>query len=116
MDPPANWATVKIGDVVNVSLSHSGIADEAYLMLYVRKACIDLITFLNDSSVNVKMVTGCPGVGKSVEVFSYAIEVAQTHNKRVLYIHGTHVLGFYVLFKDSIDSATARVSISPFVK
>ena len=117
LDPPANWASAKVGDVVNVSMSHSGLTDEAYLNVYVRKACLDLFTVLNESSKDVRMVTGCPGIGKSVEVFSYAMWQAQTHKKRVLYVHGSRLNGIYVLFKDSVDSATARVSrMRPFVK
>ena len=95
--------------MLNISMSHSGLTDKAYLNVYVRKACLDLVTFLNGSE-KVKMVTGCPGVGKSVEVFSYAMEHAQGQNKRVLYVHGSGADGISVLFKDDPTSNTAFVT------
>ena len=74
LDAPVNWTVAKVGDVLNIPMSHSGLTDQAYIKVYVRKACLELLTFLSRSSETVKMVTGCPGVGKSVEVFSYAME------------------------------------------
>ena len=104
-----NWTVAKVGDVLNIPMSHSGLTDNAYLKLYVRKACLDLFEFLNMPTANVKMVNGCPGVGKSVEVFSYAMDQAQLHRKRVLYVHGNIKNGFTILFKDDPDVSTARV-------
>ena len=104
-----NWTAVNLGDVVTVPMSHSGLTDQPTLRLYIRRAGLDLFTFLNESTENVQIVHGCPGVGKSDEVFSYAMWQAQSHNKRVLYIHGGNVNGYSVIFKDDPSLATARV-------
>lgn len=110
LSAPVNWAVAEVGDVISVPMSHSGLTDQPSLKLYIRRACLDLFTFLDKCLKNVKMVTGCPGVGKSVEVFSYAM--GQT-NKRVLYIHGEEKNGFSILFKDDPNTSTSRVCYRP---
>ena len=67
-----NWSQVKVNDVIDVDLSHSGLTvkHESNVKLYIREACMALATFLKDKAYKVRMITGCPGVGKSVEVFS----------------------------------------------
>ena len=108
---PVNWSAVKLGDVVTVPMSHSGLTDLPTLQLYIRQASLDLFKFLHESTKNVQMVYGCPGVGKSDQIFSCAMWQAQTHNKRVLYIHGDDVNGYSILFKDDPFLATARVCL-----
>jgi hypothetical protein len=90
-------------------MSHSGLTDQPTLPLYIRRAGLDLFKFLNESTKNVQIIQGCPGVGKSVEVFSYAMWHAQTHNKRVLYIHSDDVNGYSIIFKADPFLSTARV-------
>ena len=65
---------------------------------------------VNWTCAAVGMITGCPGVGKSVEVFSYAM--GQT-NKRVLYIHGEEKNGFSILFKDNPNTLTSKACCRP---
>ena len=48
------------------------------------------------------MITGCPGVRKSLEVFSYAMGQAHLHKKRVLN-------GFSILYKDDSITLTSRI-------
>ena len=110
LSPPVNWACVAVGDVISVPMSHSGLTDQPSLNLYIRQACLDLFKFLNECLKNVKMITGCPGVGKSVEIFSYAM--GQT-NKRVLYIHGEEKNGFSILFKDNPNTLTSKACCRP---
>jgi hypothetical protein len=95
-------------------MAHSGLNDKPVQQLYVRRACLDLSKFLRDFPKNVLLVTGCPGVGKSIEVFSFALEQAQLHHKRVLYVHGDTESGISVIFKDEPTIATARLARQTF--
>ena len=114
LGPAVDWGSLKIGDVVTVPTAHSGLMkDKLVQQLYVRRACLDLSNFLRDFSENVLLVTGCPGVGKSIEVFSFALEQAQLHHKRVLYVHGD-TKGISVIFKDDPTIATARLARQTF--
>jgi hypothetical protein len=115
LGPAVDWGSLKIGDVVAVPLAHSGLSDNKPVQqLYVRRACLELSKFLRDLSTNVQLVTGCPGVGKSIEVFSFAFEQAQLHHKRVLYVHGDTKSGISVIFKDEPTIATARLARQTF--
>ena len=116
---PVNWESIKLGDVVTVPMGHSGLNDDepsSSQKLYVRRACLDLYKFLSESSENMLLVTGCPGVGKSVEVYSFALEQAQLRKKRVLYVHGDSESGLSVVFFDDPTVATARVARQTFSK
>lgn len=112
-----NWTAVRLGDVVNVSaLYHSGLSRKTFQPMYIRQASLDLHAFLTSNTEYVRIVMGCPGIGKSVQVFSHAMWVGQTMNKRVLYIHALLRNGFAIIFKDDSSSPTARVShIEEFV-
>ena len=82
---PVNWKSIKLCDVVTVPMEHSGLNGDdepSSQKLYVRRACLDLYKFLSESSENMLLVTGCPGVGKSVVVFSFALEQAQLRGKK----------------------------------
>lgn len=107
---PVNWSSVAVGDVVTVPMAHTGLKFDLLQKLYVRQACIDLFKFLSETPKNMLLVTGCPGVGKSIEVFSFALEQAQLRNKRVLYIHGDIKSGISVIYMDDPAVATARVA------
>ena len=116
---PVNWESIKLGDVVTVPMGHSGLNDDepsSSQKLYVRRACLDLYKFLSESSENMLLVTGCPGVGKSVEVYSFALEQAQLRKKRVLYVHGDSESGLSVVFFDDPTVATALVARQTFSK
>jgi hypothetical protein len=114
LGPAVDWGSLKIGDVVAVPMAHSGLMEKPAQQLYVRRACLDLSKFLRDFPKNVLLVTGCPGVGKSIEVFSFALEQAQLHHKRVLYVHGDTKSGISVIFKDEPTIATARLARQTF--
>lgn len=72
--------------------------------------CIKLYTFLEKEVEQVKMICGCPGVGKSVEVYSYAMWLAVTKRKRVIYMHGDEVGGISIVFK--YESILSKVKTS----
>jgi len=77
-----------VGTVVEIDLSHSGLATEnSVLNYYVREESVRLWEFLETSEDRALAVFGTPGVGKSVEVFYYAMYVAREKSQRVLYIH-----------------------------
>ena len=85
-----NLGAAAVGSIVNVDLALSGLRVVNGVQpskLYVRAACIDLWNHLETTSHRASFVTGCPGVGKSVEVYAYAMWQTTVHNKRVLYIH-----------------------------
>lgn len=114
LSKPVDWTNAKVGDVVEAPMAYCGLSEElskkSALRLYVRQTCVDLFNFLRDSTGGVmKVVTGCPGVGKSVEVFSYAMWYGLTQNKRVLYIHSGNMT-ISLLFKYESHSDQARVS------
>ena len=76
--------------MVDVDLATSWLDSSDHVQpmkLYVRTACIDLWKHLESTKHRVSFVTGCPGVGKSVEVYAYAMWQATVHKKRILYIH-----------------------------
>ena len=79
----------------------------------MRKMCIDLLEELKTNGMQVLMVSGCPGVGKSVEVYSYAMWQARKCRKRVLYIHSNISRGLFVIFKDDADELTSHVCQIP---
>ena len=104
-----NWSQVKVNDVIDVDLSHSGLTvkHESNVKLYIREACMALATFLKDKAYKVRMITGCPGVGKSVEVFSCTWWMAK--KLRLIYVHGDLKDGIHVIFKKSKASAEVEV-------
>ena len=77
------------GSVVEVDLTSSGLRDNVAQpsKLYVRTACLELWNHLETTLHRASFVTGCPGVGKSVEVYAYVMWQAGFHKKRVLYVH-----------------------------
>ena len=88
----ADLGTAEIGSVVDVDLSSSGLRSDCDnglkpTKLYVRAACIDLWKHLETTVHRASFVTGCPGVGKSVEVYAYAMWQATVRKKRLVYIH-----------------------------
>jgi hypothetical protein len=109
-----NWSTAIVGQVVSTPSSHSGLTADSHQKLYLRKPCLDLFQFLQRTDENIKQVTGCPGVGKSVEIFSYAMWQAHAHNKRVLYVHCDESEGYSVIFKHNPFSPKAKVCKKSF--
>ncbi len=72
----ADLGVAAVGSVVDVDLASSGLRYDngvQPLKLYVRAACIDLWKHLDTTLHRASFVTGCPGVGKSVEVHAYAM-------------------------------------------
>ena len=108
-------ASVRAGGVITVDLSHTGLGDTLAptQKLFMRKMCIDLLEELKTNEMQVLMVSGCPGVGKSVEVYSYAMWQARKCRKRVLYIHSNISRGLFVIFKDDADELTSHVCQIP---
>jgi hypothetical protein len=59
-------------------------------------------------------VVGAPGVGKSVEVFAYAMNQAKACSKRVLYVHCIDNSKFVINFKSSNIEDTFKIGTAPF--
>ena len=114
MGLPVEWPSVHSGDVITVDLSHTGLGPaNSSVLLYMREMCIKLYTFFEKEVEQVKMICGCPGVGKSVEVYSYVMWLAVTKRKRVIYMHGDEVGGISIVFKyESILSKVKTSQIS----
>lgn len=68
-----DWESVTVGEVITVDLSHTGLSKLPVLKLYMREKCLDLLAALRKNKKQVFMVSGCPGVGKSVLIYSYAM-------------------------------------------
>ena len=68
---------------------------------------MDLWGYLSDAKTDVSVVMGCPGVGKSVEVYAYAMWQAKTAQKRVIYVH-THGDGYYIISTSGSNKSVGR--------
>ena len=89
LGPQDDLSKLKVNDTVAVNFTGSGLTDRSpILTLHVRAACVKLWKYLADAEKTVSFVTGPPGIGKSIDVYAYALWEAQAHHKRVLYIHG----------------------------
>ena len=92
-----DWFQHVRGDVVTINLTGSGLSEGLDITsFYLREACMDLWNYLSAAQTDVSIVVGCPGVGKSVEVFAYAMWQAKTAQKRVTYVH-THGDGYSIV-------------------
>lgn len=111
-----DWSSVKVGDVIKVDLSNTGLTDAAdpILPLYMRNMCLKLCRALEENKMQVVMISGCPGVGKSVEVYSYAMWHASKNKKRVLYIHCDELQGFSIMFKSTADQNKMELGSKPY--
>ena len=107
----ADLGAAAVGSVVDVDLASSGlITSDNGLQpskLYVRVACIDLWKHLENDIHRASFVTGCPGVGKSVEVYAYAMWQATIHKKRLVYIH-SHGASYSLIATAGAGSSDVR--------
>jgi hypothetical protein len=105
LDIPNDLDSLKEGSTINVGLAYSGLTTKVGPQeLYLRKACVDLWNFLSRIDKTVYIVSGCPGVGKSVEVFTYSMWHAKYRQQRVLYIHGKDSDGFFFILKSKKET------------
>jgi len=58
----------------------------APLTFYIRRATKDLWEHLSGKKTDVSFITGSPGIGKSLEVYAYAMRQPSAHNQRVIYV------------------------------
>ena len=107
----ANLGLSEVGSVMDVDLASSGLRNDNHGLqptkLYVRAACIDLWQHLEDTLHRVSFVTGCSGVGKSVEVYAYAMWQATVHKRRILYIH-SHGASYTLIVTTGAESNDVR--------
>ena len=75
-----------VGTTLLLDLKGSDLSD-APINFYVRQACVKLWEDISKEDSDVSFVSGAPGVGKSVEVYAYAMREASFHGKRVIYVH-----------------------------
>ena len=114
LDAQEDWYQHERADVVTVNLTGSGLSEGRDITsLYLREACMDLWNFLSVAETDVSAVMGSPGVGKSVEVFAYAMWQAKTAQKRVIYVH-THGRGYSI--KSTSDDNMTLGSADMFVE
>ena len=116
------WESACLSQVIEINTSHTGFYEEAtVLKLYIRQMCMDLHAKLKEITHGtshetsgeipdqILMVQGCQGVGKSVEVYSFAMSWARRYKKRFLYIHFDQVNGLSIIFKDDANDTTSKV-------
>ena len=84
--PPPDLGLLRVGDTVPLNLTGSGLSD-APINFYVRRACVDLWKHLSAQKTPVSCILGSMGIGKSLEVYAYAMREASVHGKRVIYVH-----------------------------
>jgi len=77
----------------------SGLSD-APLTFYIRRATKDLWKHLSAKKTPISFITGSPGIGKSLEVYVYAMRQASAHGHRVLYIHSSQGINFNLVSAD----------------
>ena len=131
------WESASVGQLIEVNLSHTGLCRATVLQLYIRQMCMELHAKLKEithgTSLEISqrisrkashetseetpdqilMVHGCPGVGKSVEVYSFAMSWARKYEKRILYIHYDQFNGLSIIFKDDANDTTSKVCHIP---
>ena len=73
---------------------------------------MDLWRFLEETKGRVSFITGCPGVGKSMEVYAYAMYEATERKKRVLYIHGNKIQHHYLFTSGGVEDARIGISVA----
>ena len=90
-------------------MTGSGLSEGRDIInLYLRTACKDLWNCLSAAQTDVSIVVGCPGVGKSVEVFAFAMWQAKTFQRRVIYVH-THGDGYSIISTNGDNMRVGRV-------
>ena len=105
LGPQEDLSELKVNATVAVNFTGSGLTERSpILTLHVRAACVDLWKYLADAEKTVSFVTGPPGIGKSIDVYAYALWEAQAHLKRVLYIHCDAAGYFIVLARAGPDN------------
>ena len=131
------WEPASVGQLIEINLSHTGLSRATVLQLYIRQMCMDLHAKLKEithgTSLEISqrtsrkayhetseqtpdqilMVHGCPGVGKSVEVYSSVMSWARKDEKRILYIHYDQYDGISIIFKDDASDTTSKVCHIP---
>ena len=108
----ADWSCTQLSGTLDVDLTHTGLNEQngPQMKLFLRQACIDLVDFLtDDKDKRVCLISGCRGVGKSVEVFSYTSWLAKKKKMRYLYIHANDFDGVHIIFKEKKNSSNVRV-------
>jgi hypothetical protein len=97
LGPQEDLSKLKVDATVAVNFTGSGLTERSpILTLHVRAACVDLWKYLADAEKTVSFVTGPPGIGKSIDVYAYALWEAEAHRKRVLYIH-CDAAGYFIV-------------------
>ena len=100
--------------VVTINLAGSGLSEGPDIInLYLRAACMNLWNFLLAACTDVSIVVGCPGVGKSVEVYAYAMWQAKAVQKRVIYVH-THGDGYSIISTSGCNMRVGRIKLLDF--
>jgi hypothetical protein len=84
---PFGVGDLVIGQSLALNIEESGLTTGP-MQFFVRQACVDLWNFLDGDS-RFQFVNGPPGVGKSVEVYSYAINSALCKSKKLFYIRSS---------------------------
>eukprot|EP01041_Mallomonas_annulata_P005540 gene5540-11161_t len=87
---------------INLSIAMSGLST-TNIQFHVRQECINLWSFLDDGVDKVKFVRGPPGVGKSIEVYLYAMYQSKSKGTRLLYIHSDEEQ-YSIVFRENIES------------
>ena len=109
MDVQEDLRQHSTGDVIPINLTGNGLSvGRDIIDLYLRTACIDLWNYLSAARTDVSIVVGCPGVGKSVEVYAYAMWQAKAVQKRVIYVH-SHGDGFSIVSTSGNNMHVGRV-------
>ena len=86
LGPQEDLSKLKVNDTLTVNLAGSGLSESSDLFtLYVRAARVELWKFLASTDRRVSVIYGPHGIGKSIDVYVYALWEAYTHHKRVLY-------------------------------
>eukprot|EP01041_Mallomonas_annulata_P001048 gene1048-2056_t len=90
----------------------SGLVSSPF-QFHIRSECHRLWSFLDDGVDEVKFVKGPPGVGKSIEVYQYAMYHCQKMEKRVLYVHCS-LVGYSIVFQHNVHSIRKTIRCRKF--
>eukprot|EP01041_Mallomonas_annulata_P009507 gene9507-19756_t len=94
----------KLNTSISMSIEKSGLSI-CPITFHIRAECHRLWSFLDDNVDEVKFVQGPPGVGKSIEVYMYAMHNSIKLNRTLLYIH-SDIKNYHIIYRHEIQAGT----------
>eukprot|EP01041_Mallomonas_annulata_P008270 gene8270-17018_t len=105
--PTVSLDLIDLDTSIELSMGRSGLVTNGTLVYHIREECKTLWQFLSQKVLVTKLVQGPPGVGKSVECYTFAIDYAMKMNKKLLYIHSNDD-SYHIVIKKNNESGSMQ--------